>query len=109
MVFLMILTALGINNSGKDCCTSLCFVPSFVILVILLILFTGAYAIGGIVNADFCHGGADLTPESTLIEIMQHKGIDQRSITYRTVNYLVNVRFRCFKVVVWRVPSSHSI
>jgi hypothetical protein len=92
----MILTALGINNSGKDSCTSLCFVPFFAILVLLLILFTGGFAIGGIMDADFCHGGEDLTPESTLMEIMQYKGIDQSSITFRTVEYLVNVRFQVF-------------
>jgi hypothetical protein len=94
MVVLMILTALGINNSGKDFCTSLCFVPFFVIMVVLLIIFTGSFAIGGILNADFCNGGEDLTPESSVVEIMQTRGIDPSSITYRAVAYVVHVRFK---------------
>jgi hypothetical protein len=53
-------------------------------------------SVGGIVNADFCSGGDDLSPDSTLIEIMDQKGIDRESIKYRSVEYLVNVSINMF-------------
>ena len=49
-----------------------------------------AFSVGGIVNGDFCSGGLGSTPDETIIEIMDTKGIDPQSMKYRAVYYVVN-------------------
>ncbi|CAB9521790.1 expressed unknown protein [Seminavis robusta] len=90
MMVLMVLTALGVNNSGKNWCTAFCFVPFYIILIILLIVFTGAFAVGGIMNGDFCAGGQDQSAAGTLLQIMDNKGISADSLQYETVEYVIN-------------------
>lgn len=92
MLLLMGSTALGMGNNGttKDCCTSWFVLPLFIFLLIFMVIMTMGFSIGGIVNADFCSGGASVTPDETLIEIMDKKGIPRSSLEFQIVNYVVN-------------------
>ena len=65
--------------------------PIFVVLVIACIAVGCAISIGGLLNADFCSGGADKSPDSTIIEIMNNRELDPDSFKYRAVEYLVRV------------------
>ena len=91
MLALLAVAAMGSKNSGIECCISYCLLPVFALLVALLVLMTAGFSIGGIVNADFCSGGDSLSPDETLLLIMAKKGIEQGSMEYQMVQYLVNV------------------
>lgn len=67
------------------------FFPIFVLLVIVCIVVGCSISIVGLLNADFCSGGADKSPDSTIIEIMNKRGLDPDSFKYRAVEYVVRV------------------
>lgn len=90
MLLLMGATAMGYNSNMKNCLTSWLMVPIFIFFLLFMIILTMGFSIGGIVNADFCMGGAPKTPDATLIMIMDEKGISPRTLEYRSVSYLVN-------------------
>lgn len=69
------------NNSHR--CLDIfrgCFLwPIFVTMVILCLIICCGIIIGGLLNADFCSGGYDQSPDSTIIEILDNQGTDPNS------------------------------
>lgn len=92
MLLLMGATAMGMgkNNTTKDCCTSWFVMPIFIFLLLFMVVMTMGFSIGGIVNADFCSGGASLSPDETLLEILDKKGIPPESLKYQLVSYVIS-------------------
>lgn len=64
--------------------------PIFIFQVTCSILFCVIISIVGILNSDFCSGGEDLSPDSTILEIVVQLGYAQDSLEYRAVAYLVS-------------------
>ena len=92
MLLLAGATAMGMGNNStrKDCLTSWFVMPLFIFILLFMVIMTMGFSIGGIVNADFCSGGASVTPDETLIEIMNKKGIPPETVKYQVVSYVVN-------------------
>lgn len=92
MLLLMGATAMGMgkNNTTKDCCTSWFVMPIFIFLLLFMVVMTMGFSIGGIVNADFCSGGSSLSPDETLLEILDKKGIPPETLKYQLVSYVIS-------------------
>lgn len=90
MILIMLFSSLGISNSYTVCFTAWILTPLFLLIVVVLCLWTAGMSVGGNVNADFCSGGQEKTPEATLLNIMENKGIQQDSFKYREVDYVIH-------------------
>ena len=90
MILLMGATIKGPTNGAKHCCTAWFVTPVFVFVTLFVILLFMGLSIGATVNSDFCSGGADETPESTLLQTMDAKGINPGSLKYKAVDYLIH-------------------
>jgi len=78
--------------------------PLFIILIVICFLCAGAIAIGASANADFCSGGAEMTPEGTIQDILAINGFSEEDLAYRVINFYIEVSTNT--VVSLMVPFS---
>ncbi|CAB9528074.1 expressed unknown protein [Seminavis robusta] len=78
------------RNAKVEVCTTWFALPLVSLLVVLSIIACSAICVAGLMNSDFCSGGEDQTPDSTIIRIMIEQGSDPDSFEFRAIEYLVS-------------------
>jgi hypothetical protein len=63
--------------------------PFFVLWIILSYIFCAGLALSATLNADFCSGGPDQTPDSTILLSLENSGIDQSGMYFEIARYYV--------------------
>mmetsp|Transcript_7519 Transcript_7519/g.17226 ORF Transcript_7519/g.17226 Transcript_7519/m.17226 type:complete len:524 (-) Transcript_7519:455-2026(-) len=61
--------------------------PLFMVIIVLTIFACAATSWAAVINADFCSGGADKTPDATVREILDAQNFEQTDIVYESVVY----------------------
>lgn len=89
MLVLMGMVAMGHGGPTMNTITSYVMLPILSILTAFLVILTLGFAIGGIVNGDFCSGGQEKTPEETLTQIMIARQIEPTRLQYQMAEYMI--------------------
>jgi len=61
--------------------------PLFAVWIVMSYLFCSGLAVSASANADFCAGGADQTPDSTILEIITNAGLQEGGDEYAIARY----------------------
>ncbi|CAB9511836.1 expressed unknown protein [Seminavis robusta] len=77
------------HQQQMNACRTWFIVPLFSLLVVLSFVLCSAICIAGLVNADFCSGGEDLSPDSTILNVLIEQGSDPDGLEFRAIEYLV--------------------
>lgn len=80
------------NTHVNDSCRTWFVWPTFLILTLICIGAGSAMSIVGLLNSDFCLGGDDQTPDSTIMAVLEKQGTPPESFEYRAIEFVVRVR-----------------
>jgi hypothetical protein len=63
--------------------------PLFIILIVICFLLSGGIAIVASVNADFCSGGTENTPEGSIKNILKMNGYSIEDLAFQVVTFYI--------------------
>ena len=64
--------------------------PMFIVWIVATFTLCGLLALAASANADFCAGGADMSPDSTILAALQNAGLKQDSIEFEIARYYLH-------------------
>ena len=76
-----------VMNSFIQSMLSWIVLPLFIVWIVLSYVLCAGLAISASANADFCSGGPDQTPDSTLLMSAQNAGLKENSIEYEITRF----------------------
>mmetsp|Transcript_7024 Transcript_7024/g.11109 ORF Transcript_7024/g.11109 Transcript_7024/m.11109 type:complete len:586 (+) Transcript_7024:2030-3787(+) len=72
------------------CIISWLVLPIFCIQILLASILGGVFIMGAGANADFCSGGQDLTPNSSVMQILRNLGVNPESKKFQIFSFYVD-------------------